>query len=162
METINVKNKYNTVYFHVFCHKKEQRNGVVTTRGISREAVFCVFLKNIYLLILLCQVLVAACKILSLPWSMQTTCGRSLSRSLTRGRTQAPYIGRRVLATGPPGKSQDFGLETQKFLVLMASSLSTFCVCVCVFLRNHCLIQVHKDFPVFFLRVLFIFSDIAR
>ena len=40
LKTINVKNKYNTVYFHMFCHKKEQRNGVVTRRGISRETVF--------------------------------------------------------------------------------------------------------------------------
>ena len=32
-----------TQYFHVFCHKKEQRNGVVTRRGISREAFFFFF-----------------------------------------------------------------------------------------------------------------------
>ena len=41
LETMNVKNKYSTVYFHVFCHKKEQRNGIVARRGIAREAVFC-------------------------------------------------------------------------------------------------------------------------
>ena len=46
---MNVKNKYSTVYFHVFCHKKEQRNGIVARRGIAREAVFCFLFFDIYL-----------------------------------------------------------------------------------------------------------------
>ena len=49
LETMNVKNKYSTVYFHVFCHKKEQRNGIVARRGIAREAVFCFLFFDIYL-----------------------------------------------------------------------------------------------------------------
>ena len=74
--------------------------------------LFLFFFKNIYLLIWLYQVFVAALGVLNLDRSMQHLFFFKLwpvgSSSLTRDWNQAPCIGSSVLTTGPPGKSSHY------------------------------------------------------